>query len=93
MLDNRMETASMRVFTDTTVWNRPIAEICWSHYLGGEGMSYAQRLVQAGVTTELHLYPGTFHGSAGLPGAAISQAMLAGVLDGLQRGLRVRSAA
>ncbi|MDX3229929.1 alpha/beta hydrolase [Streptomyces sp. ME19-01-6] len=106
MLDDRMETASMRVFTDTPVWNRPIAEICWSHYLGGEGrrggpevpeyaaparvadlsglppafvyvcefdplrdegMSYAQRLVQAGVTTELHLYPGTFHGSAGLP--------------------------
>ncbi|MEV7892192.1 hypothetical protein ACWD3I_43530 [Streptomyces sp. NPDC002817] len=56
-------------------------------------MSYAQRLVQAGVTTELHLYPGAFHGSAGLPGTVLSQAMLAGGLDGLQRGLRVRSAA
>ncbi|MFF6782796.1 alpha/beta hydrolase fold domain-containing protein [Streptomyces sp. NPDC012510] len=130
MLDDRLETPSMRAFTDTPVWNRPIAEICWSHYLGGEGrrggpdvpayaaparaadlsglppafvyvcefdplrdegMSYAQRLVQAGVTTELHLYPGTFHGSVGLPGTAISQAMVSDVLDGLRRGLRARS--
>ncbi|MDQ0834576.1 acetyl esterase [Streptomyces achromogenes] len=130
MLDDRLETPSMRAFTDTPVWNRPIAEICWSHYLGGEGrrggpdlpayaaparaadltglppafvyvcefdplrdegMIYAQRLVQAGVTTGLHLYPGTFHGSVGLRDAAISQEMLSDVMDGLRRGLRVRS--
>jgi acetyl esterase len=54
-------------------------------------MIYAQRLVQAGVTTEFHLYPGTFHGSVGLTGTAISQEMLSDVMDGLRRGLRVPS--
>jgi acetyl esterase len=28
-----------------------------------EGIGYAQRLLQAGVSTELHQYAGTFHGS------------------------------
>lgn len=28
-----------------------------------EDIDYAQRLLQAGVTTELHVYPGAFHGS------------------------------
>ena len=130
MLDDRLETPSMRAFTDTPVWNRSIAELCWSHYLRGagrrggldipayaaparavdlsglppafvyvcefdplrdEGMIYAQRLVQAGVSTDLHLYPGPFHGSVGLTGAAISREMLSDVKDGLRRVLRVGS--
>jgi len=36
-LDDRLETPSMRAFTDTPVWNPPIAELSWSHYLGGAG--------------------------------------------------------
>lgn len=28
-----------------------------------EDIDHAQRLLQAGVTTELHVYPGAFHGS------------------------------
>ena len=38
--------------------------------LRDEGILYALRLMQAGVPVELHSYPGTFHGSALLPGAA-----------------------
>lgn len=33
-LDDRLETASMRAFTDTPMWNRPNAEWSWRHYLG-----------------------------------------------------------
>ncbi|AVV44721.1 esterase [Streptomyces sp. P3] len=128
-LDDRLTTPSMRAFTDTPVWNRPIAEICWNHYLGGEehrggpdvspyaaparagdvsglprafvyvcefdplrdeGLHYAQRLTQAGVPTELHLYPGTFHGSTGFTMTAIGRKMVGDVLDGLRRGLARR---
>ncbi|WP_405099558.1 alpha/beta hydrolase [Micromonospora sp. NBC_01412] len=40
-----------------------------------EGMHYAQRLAQAGVPTEAHLYPATFHGSALVTEAAVSRRM------------------
>lgn len=33
-LDDRLETPSMRAFTDTPLWNRPNAEWSWRHYLG-----------------------------------------------------------
>ena len=33
-LDDRLETPSMRAFTDTPLWNRPAAEASWRHYLG-----------------------------------------------------------
>jgi acetyl esterase/lipase len=35
--------------------------------LRDEGIIYAMRLLQAGVSTELHSYPGTFHGSGAFP--------------------------
>jgi len=41
--------------------------------LRDEGIEYARRLAQANVRTELHLYPGTFHGSSrAAPAAAVS---------------------
>ncbi len=45
--------------------------------LRDEGIEYARRLIQAGVATELHHYPGTFHGScAAAPDTAISRRMV-----------------
>jgi acetyl esterase/lipase len=41
--------------------------------LRDEGIDYAQRLLQAGVSVELHQFPGTFHGSALVTTAAVSR--------------------
>jgi acetyl esterase len=109
-LDDRLETPSMRTFTDSPLWNRPLARQSWKAYLGpgadlddvspyaaparaadlsglpaayistaeidplrDEGILYGLRLLQAGVSVELHQFPGTFHGSAMVMSAAISQ--------------------
>jgi acetyl esterase/lipase len=50
-------------------------DVCEFDPLRDEGIDYAKRLVQAGVHAELHLYPGTFHGSSMIPGVAIAQRM------------------
>jgi acetyl esterase/lipase len=117
-LDDRLETESMRAYTDTPVWNRPNAVLSWQYYLGGqqpgpyaaparaddlsglppayvdvcefdplrdEGISYAQRLAQAGVHAELHLYPGTFHGFGLIAGAAVAQRMSADATEAIRR--------
>ena len=39
--------------------------------LRDEGLDYASRLLQAGVSVELHCFPGTFHGSAILQSSAV----------------------
>ena len=122
-LDDRLETPSMRAFTDTPLWNLPNARWSWRHYLGpehsgevspyaaparakdlsglppayvstmefdplrDEGIDYASRLLQAGVSVELHSFPGTFHGSSLLPGAEVSRRNLEEVLRVLARRL------
>jgi acetyl esterase/lipase len=58
--------------------------------LRDEGIEYALRLLQAGVAVELHQYPGTFHGSALVTGAAVSQRATRELMDALVRGLRAR---
>jgi len=109
-LDDRLETPSMRAFTDTPLWNRPLAVESWKAYLGDavdgddvspyaapsrakdlsglpsayistaemdplrdEGILYGLSLLQAGVSVELHQFPGTFHGSSMVATAAVSK--------------------
>jgi acetyl esterase len=62
---------------------------CQFDPLRDEDIDYAQRLMQAGVPTELRAYPGTFHGSPVAVDAAVSKRMAADTVDDLRRGLRV----
>ena len=53
-----------------------------------EDIDYARRLVEAGVPTELHIYPGACHAFQMLaPQAQVSQAYQADFFAGLRRGL------
>ena len=55
--------------------------------LRDEGITYALRLLEAGVSVELHQYPGTFHGSALVANAAVSKRAAADQLGAVQRKL------
>lgn len=59
--------------------------------LRDEGILYALKLMQAGVQTELHAFPGTFHGSTLFSGAEISQRELEEMFTVLKRGLKLES--
>lgn len=61
--------------------------VCQFDPLRDEGIEYARRLASAGVPTELHLYPGTFHGSTVIASAEVSQRMKADFVAALARGL------
>jgi acetyl esterase len=52
-----------------------------------EGITYALRLLQAGVSVELHQWPGTFHGSLALLSADVSQRQIADLGATLRRAL------
>jgi acetyl esterase/lipase len=54
-----------------------------------ENVEYARRLIEAGVQTELHVYPGAYHGFEVLaPEARVSRAALAARDSWLERFLQ-----
>jgi len=55
--------------------------------LRDEGIIYALRMLQAGVSVELHQYPGTFHGSAMVTTAAVSKRQSAETVEVMKRAL------
>ena len=57
--------------------------------LRDEGIIYALRLLQAGVSVELHQFPGTFHGSALVASATISRRAQRESVTVLRRALGV----
>lgn len=52
-----------------------------------EDIEYARRLMRAGVPTELHVYPGAYHGFEMSPDAQVTQAMLRDRMAALKRAL------
>ena len=52
-----------------------------------EDVEYAMRLLQARVSVELHVWPGTFHGSQAIVSADISQRQNAELAGALRRGV------
>ena len=52
-----------------------------------EDLEYARRLMRAGVPTELHVYPGAFHGFNMVAEAKVSQALMRDMLGALTRAL------
>lgn len=52
-----------------------------------EAIEYALRLLQAGVSVELHQWPGTFHGSQAILSAEVSQRQIAELGTSLSRAL------
>jgi acetyl esterase len=57
--------------------------------LRDEGIAYAQALLAAGLRVELHLFPGTVHGSAMVEQAVVSQREAAERIEVLRRGLQL----
>ncbi|GII92910.1 alpha/beta hydrolase [Sinosporangium siamense] len=64
--------------------------ICEIDPLRDEGLEYARRLLASGVSTELVVYPGTFHGSSLIaPSAWVSRRMHRTKVEALRRGMGV----
>jgi acetyl esterase/lipase len=62
--------------------------VCELDCLRDEGLEYAARLLRAGVSTELHCWPGVFHGFQSLlPTAGVSVRAHAALCGALRRAL------
>ncbi len=67
----------------------PPAYVSVMHFdpLRDEGVAYALAMLAAGVSVELHLFPGTFHGSALIQTAAVSRREQAEAIAVLRQAL------
>lgn len=54
-----------------------------------EDMEYARRLIRAGVATELHVYPGMYHGFQMVPSAWVTQAFVHDQISAIRRALQM----
>ena len=52
-----------------------------------EAIEYALRLLQSGVSVELHQWPGTFHGSQAIVSADVSQRQIAELVATVRRAV------
>lgn len=66
-----------------------LVAVCQFDPLRDEGIAYAQRLMHAGIPTELHHYPGTFHGSSVIESAAVTRRMISDQITALRRAFTV----
>lgn len=55
-----------------------------------ENIEYARRLIRSGVPTELHVWPGAFHGFDMLPGPTVSDAARRTSVDALRSFLKAK---
>jgi triacylglycerol lipase len=53
-----------------------------------ENLEYARRLMRAGVPTELHVYPGVFHGFERAPEARVTRAAQRDYIEALRQAFR-----
>lgn len=56
-----------------------------------EDLEYASRLIRAGVSTEMHVYPGAFHGFDLVPGTRLTKLLQDDCEAALRRAFEVRS--
>jgi acetyl esterase/lipase len=125
--DDRLDSASMRRFTDTPMWDAGKCAQMWASYLGAsrpdpvpayaaparaddlsglppafvltaeldplrdEGLDYARRMLEAGVSVELHNVADVVHGFGSLP-VAIARRWAAAQVEALRRVVAVRPA-
>jgi acetyl esterase/lipase len=56
-----------------------------------EDLEFARRLTRAGVSTELHVYPGAYHAPVMAPEARVAKALRRDVLEAMRRAFEVRA--